>query len=109
MTRQVFYIRPDGSKQSIVNSGTPELAGMRREKVSRIEPANLFLRLLYVTIRATQPEQGKVVAWLRTWRCKWRIHFLSNGRILQPFSRRQDAVDKEIELLEELLEQNNGQ
>ena len=71
-------------------------------RASHVEPRNLFLRVLFYTLRGICGEYGRIEEFTRTWVCVWRVNLAPvNGPILPAvYYNRQCAIDAEIEWLE---------
>jgi hypothetical protein len=74
----------------IINQGRAE-----RRRVSRVEPVNRILRMLFLLVRFVVSDESRTAAWTRTWRCRWRSRLL-HGPTLGPFGSRQAAIAAEV-------------
>ena len=86
-----------------------ELATCRRQRLSRIEPSNWMLRIIFYLIRWTVSDNSHLANFTRGWNCGWRANMaLSNGPILwgeddKPFTTRQAALDAERQWISEKM------
>lgn len=67
-----------------------EVVSYSKERVSRIVPTSLPLMLAFSTLRAIWPDDSKVAAWTRRWRCQWKV--LIDGQAYGPFNSRPEAI-----------------
>ena len=91
---EVRYIDP---RARALAQGAPS-----RRRVSRVEPARLSLRLLFLAVRAVVSDESRLAAWTRTWQCAWRVRIFG-GPTFGPFGERQAAIDWEITWVERHL------
>ena len=76
---------------------------IKEERISRIVPENPLLRFLFLFLRKTFGDKGKVANWTRRWKCRWIVQF-KDGKVLGPFNERASALQAEIEELSRRLE-----
>ena len=72
------------------------------KRASHVEPINYFIRSIFYVLRSLFGEHSLVGNFTRTWPCLWRVNLAPvNGPILPSvYSNRQEAIDAEIEWLE---------
>ena len=70
--------------------------GTRPIRASRVEPLNPVFRYIFLAIRKTFGDEGRMAACTRTWSCTWRVRlFLKPWPILGPFATRDAALAAE--------------
>lgn len=96
-------VSPDGSVEWL---GVEELEALTclgpatRRRVSHIEPCDPILRVLFRLVRRVVSDGGRVAAWTRAWRCRWRIDIIG-GPTFGGFSDRHEAIEREHRWLNE--------
>lgn len=71
-------------------------------RASHVEPSNTLLRVLFVSLRGIVSDSSCIAEWTRTWKCSWRVNLSPvNGPIFDGFINRLEAIDFEIEWLNE--------
>lgn len=103
MSKQLIYLRPDGRVKAVVRTGS-ELSFQKQRRVSRVEPANFVLRLLFMCIRNVVSDSSNVANFTRKWPCKWRIRFLSTGKVYGPYKTRAEAISAEVQMIEGIFD-----
>jgi hypothetical protein len=84
-----------------------ELGEVVTRRASHVEPAEFWPRLAFHLIRSLVNDKSRIAQWTRNWKCFWRVNTAPvGGPILRnqwgniaAWSRRQDAIDVEIEFL----------
>lgn len=97
-----IIIHPDGNIESLENEITQDLGLTRKTRVSRVEPVNPALRFLFHAIRKRVSDNSKIACWTRTWPCRWQADIF-DGPVLGPYGLRQEAINAEIEFIEQQL------
>jgi hypothetical protein len=104
MRDTIITIGDDGSLNFVANEALAELAGDDKtttRRASHVLPTNTLLRAIFRWLRDRCGEKGLVASFTRRWPCIWQADLApSNGPVLGPFRRRQDAIDAEIAWLE---------
>lgn len=98
-----FSIDDKGTTRFLVNDTTSsfldETSDVRR--ASHIEPCNPLLRFAFYALRTLFGERGKVSDWTRSWSCPSQVNLAPvGGPTLGIYTNRQEAIDAEIEWLE---------
>lgn len=94
-------IRPDGTATFVRTEGAEHFDGLgavSTKRASRIEPVNPALRFVFRVIRQRVPDNSKIAAWTRAWKCSWRVAIIG-GPTFGRFSDRQAAIDAEVRFL----------
>ena len=107
MTEKTVYISPDGEIRGIESDLTKTLGIPREKRVSRVEPVNPVLRILFKSIRSLVSDESATAEWTRRWPCKWQARIF-NGPTLKTFSKRSDAIKAEIKWMNERMEKNEN-
>jgi hypothetical protein len=100
-SQMIINIEPDGQISFLgdLPAGLDlPLANPRRRRVSTIQPVSLAKRWAFLFLRKVAGDTGRVAAWTRTWKCKWRATILATGQTAV-FENRQAALDWEYEIL----------
>lgn len=98
-------IKADGTMRFLVNADSTifltEASKVRR--ASHVEPIQPTLRFVFHGLRKTFGEKGRMAAFTRLWPCLWRVNLAPiSGPILpEMFYDRQEAIDREVEYLNE--------
>ena len=92
--------KPDATDMKIYDKEFDDSFGSQHRRVSHVEPTNRFLRGIFHFIRKRVSDESYVAEWTRKWRCKWRARIFE-GPTLGPFDNRQNAIDAEIQWLNE--------
>ena len=73
------------------------------KRASHVEPVNLFIRIVFYTIRFLFGEHGRAGDFTRQWPCRWRVNLSPVGGPLIPveWASRQSAINFEVRWLEE--------
>lgn len=75
-----------------------ELGTTEKKRASHVEPVSFVLRVLFHSIRRLVDDGSSWAQMTRRWRCRWRVNLtLSNGPIFGSFTNRQEAIDAEVE------------
>lgn len=108
-----IHISADGSARAIYNEALAAYVkklGYTKSRVSHVEPANPCLRWCFHRLRIRFGDDGRIARWTRSWRCRWRVNMgLLRGTIYlgnafgAPFASRQEAIDFEVAILENLI------
>lgn len=77
--------------------------GSELRRATHIDPVNAALRQVFYLLRGLFGDEGRVAAWTRRWRCRWRVDLRpSKGPLLYenpstelPFIDRQKAIEYE--------------
>lgn len=101
--RVKIRINPDGTVVAVNSEAArpflEAIGEVRLKRASHVEPVNRPLRLFFHILRLLG-ENGRVAAWTRKWGCLWRVDLgLSHGPVLGPFKSRQQAIQSEVEWL----------
>ena len=97
-----IIIHPDGNIESLENELTQDLGLTCKRRVSRVEPVSPVLRAIFRAIRKHVSDNSKLASWTRTWTCRWQARIF-DGPVLGPYDSRQDAINAEIEFIEQRL------
>ncbi len=80
-----------------------QIVSSSAKRVSYILPENLFLRILFRTIRSLVKDESKAAEWTRKWKCTWYVHILPTNEKFYGFKNREDAIIFEREYIVKLL------
>ena len=101
--KRVIAVSPDGVITFVHDEA---LAGLTRcgtatlRRASHVEPENLLKRSLFNILRRCFGDVGPVARWPRRWPGNWRVDLApSGGPILGPFAGRSEAIQREVEWL----------
>jgi len=104
MRDTIITIGDDGSLNFVANealNGLVENDKTTTRRASHVLPINPLLRAIFRWLRDHYGEKGRIASFTRRWPCIWQADLApSNGPVLGPFRRRQDAIDAEIAWLE---------
>lgn len=93
------YLKGGGIRK-IAEPGDHARYGVAPRRASRVEPAALGRRLVFLALRKAFGDGGRVAAWTRTWRGPWRARMFIRPRpVLGPFPTRQEALVAEAQWL----------
>lgn len=67
-----------------------DLDQVEQRRVSRIVPIRLLLRAAFYLLRALVPDDSRLAAWTRRWRCQWQV--VIDGETFGPYTSRDDAI-----------------
>ena len=51
-----------------------ELGNVVEKRASHVEPVNLFLRIVFHTLRSFAKDKNVIAEWTRRWPCRWRVN-----------------------------------
>ena len=105
MSKYTIFIDDDGTTQGIKSPVTEALNLGNRQRVSHVEPINRTLRWLFHQLRSRVSDDSYIAGFTRRWPCKWQAN-LFYGPTLGPFRSRQQAIDAEIQWINQTLEEN---
>ena len=87
-----------GGVRKIAKVGDRDRFKVPARRASRVEPADLLRRAIFLILRAACGDSGRVAAWTRTWQGPWRARMLLRPRtILGPFPTRDWALSAEAD------------
>ena len=104
-------ITPDGDVEMIEYKEAEGLIKslgtiQERWRATHIVPTDHCLQLAFVILRRSFGEQGRIAQWTRSWRVQWTADLRpSGGPVVEPFDSRQEAIEFEIQWLEENISQ----
>ena len=98
--KTIIVIKPDGVVRKIYDKEFDDELGLTHRRASHVEPVNPVLRAVFHFVRSRCTDDSKLAAWTRKWPCRWRARIF-DGPVLGPFSRRSDAIESEIEFLQQ--------
>ena len=72
-------------------------------RASHVEPAKFWPRVIFKFIRFFSLDDSEIAEWTRNWNCCWRVNLgpVSGPVLPGIWSNRRDAIEAEIEWLEE--------
>lgn len=71
-----------------------------RQRVSTIQPHNVWKRIAFLIVRRCFGERGRVADWTRRWAGPWRVTILATGQSAV-FEKRAEAIAWELTTLSE--------
>jgi len=71
------------------------LTEYEKVRVSRIVPLNIALKMAFIALRLITPDNSKIAAWTRLWKCQWNV--LIDDQKYGPFNKRVNAIAFEKE------------
>jgi len=74
-----------------------ELSDMESNRVSKIYPANPFLRFLFKVIRNSVENNSPIANWTRKWSVLWSVSTLEK-ELIGKFKNREEAISYEKKL-----------
>lgn len=108
-----IHISADGSARAIYNEALAAYAkrlGYTKSRASYVEPTNPCLRWCFHRLRKCFSDNGRIAEWTRGWKCRWRVNMEILGGVIYlrnsfelPFASRQEAIDFEVAILENLI------
>lgn len=103
-TGRLEYADEEGLEELLIEAGLIETSATR-DRVSRVEPVNGFLRWLFYIIRNRVSDSSCLAGFTRRWPCRWQYRIIvgENRPTFGPFKRRQDAIDHEVSWVKENL------
>jgi len=103
------FIREDGTLVVLDTESTHcfrDVGTMVTKRASHVEPDKQALRLVFHMLRYMFGDKGWMATFTRYWPCLWRVNIspLSGPILPGRWKDRQEAIDAEVEWLNEHLE-----
>lgn len=81
-------LKPNGSVEWVGDAPfTLPVTNVRKRRVSRIVPVNLWKRVCFRLLRLCFGDEGRVAKWTRTWSGPWRGRILATGETFEDGNR----------------------